>query len=385
MNLEEHELEGQNILLRTDLNLPLKNGKPQKTLRFQRYIESLEQLSNSDARTAVLAHQGRPGRTDFTSLEGHADLLREELESEVYFVSSIMGSELDETLKEMDKGDVALVENVRIMSEELKNYSGKKHAKDLYINKIAENFDLYINDGFSVAHRSQASIVGLPELLESTPGPVMREELENCRKIRDEFNSGVLVLGGEKPSDLIGIIKSRIESVEKILLGGIPGELALIAKGENIGEKEDWIRERGLDSKEEELKELIELHPEKFEVPVDLRTNNGNKSLEEVDSITWDIGEETSEKYAEIIEGADSALMKGPMGAFEDRPEGTKKVLEAMKQCEGFTVMGGGHTSSLVEEFGYSMDDFDHVSIAGGAFVRCISGGELPAVEALGI
>lgn len=378
-------VEGRKVALRTDLNLPLENGRPQKTLRFNRYLETIRELSESDAKTVILAHQGRPGRKDFISLEKHSELLNEEIDTQVYFVKSILGDQLEQTLDEMDDGEVALLENVRMMSEELKNYSGKKHAEDLYINNMADNFDLYINDGFSVAHRSQASIVGLPEILESRPGPVMREELDNCRKIRDEFDSGVLVLGGEKPSDLIGIIEAKIDTVDKVLLGGVPGEVALIAQGKDLGEKTQWIEERGLDSKKEELKNLIEEYPEKFETPSDLATENGDKRPEEIESMTWDIGEETAERYAEIIEKADSVLMKGPMGAFEQHSEGTEKILEALKNCEGFTVMGGGHTSSLVEEFGYSMDDFDHVSIAGGAFVRCVSGGELPAVEALDI
>lgn len=378
-------VEGRKVALRTDLNLPLENGRPQKTLRFNRYLETIRELSESDAKTVILAHQGRPGRKDFISLEKHSELLNEELDTQVYFVKSILGDQLEQTLDEMDDGEVALLENVRMMSEELKNYSGKKHAEDLYINNMADNFDLYINDGFSVAHRSQASIVGLPEILESRPGPVMREELDNCRKIRDEFDSGVLVLGGEKPSDLIGIIEAKIDTVDKVLLGGVPGEVALLAQGKDLGEKTQWIEERGLDSKKEELKNLIEEYPEKFETPSDLATENGDKRPEEIESMTWDIGEETAERYAEIIEKADSVLMKGPMGAFEQHSEGTEKILEALKNCEGFTVMGGGHTSSLVDEFGYSMDDFDHVSIAGGAFVRCVSGGELPAVEALDI
>jgi len=378
-------VEGRKVALRTDLNLPLENGRPQKTLRFNRYLETIRELSESDAKTVILAHQGRPGRKDFISLEKHSEFLNEEIDTQVYFVKSILGDQLEQTLDEMDDGEVALLENVRMMSEELKNYSGKKHAEDLYINNMADNFDLYINDGFSVAHRSQASIVGLPEILESRPGPVMREELDNCRKIRDEFDSGVLVLGGEKPSDLIGIIEAKIDTVDKVLLGGVPGEVALIAQGKDLGEKTQWIEERGLDSKKEELKNLIEEYPEKFETPSDLATENGDKRPEEIESMTWDIGEETAERYAEIIEKADSVLMKGPMGAFEQHSEGTEKILEALKNCEGFTVMGGGHTSSLVDEFGYSMDDFDHVSIAGGAFVRCVSGGELPAVEALDI
>ena len=377
--------EGEKILLRTDLNLPLKDGRPQKTLRFERYLDTIEDLSEEGKKTVVMAHQGRPGRDDFTSLEDHAQLLDSELGAQVHFIKSILGSEIEEVLDSMDQGDIAVLENIRLMSEELKNFSGEKHAKSIFVNHLASKFDLYVNDAFSVAHRSQASITGFPEVMNSTPGPLMEEELENCRKIRDEFDSGVLVLGGEKPSDLIGIIKAKIDSVDKVLLGGVPGELALMTQGTDIGEKTEWIKERGLDTKEEELKNLIDSYPDKFELPVDLATDSGNKKPGDVQSMSWDIGEETAEIYAAIIEEADSVLMKGPMGAFEQHEEGTKTILEALKKCEGFTVMGGGHTSSLVKEFGYSLADFDHVSIAGGAFVRCVSGGKLPAVEALDI
>ncbi|MFP4038616.1 MAG: phosphoglycerate kinase [Candidatus Nanohaloarchaea archaeon] len=378
-------MQGSKVLLRTDLNLPLKGGEPQKTLRFEKYIETVRKLSEQGAKTAVLAHQGRPGRDDFTSLEKHAELLRQELDTEVHFVESILSGELQRTVEEMSEGDVALLENVRMMSEELKNMPGDKHADDFYLAKVSRGFDLYINDGFSVAHRSQGSIVGIPQLLESRPGPVMKEELKNCRKIGEEFDSGVLVLGGEKPSDLIGIVEALIDSVDKVLLGGVPGEVALISQGHDLGEKQDWIEERGLDERQDEFAELIEKHREKFELPEDLKTGSGNTRVEKVEGMTWDIGEKTAERYAEIIEKAEAALMKGPMGAFEDYPEGTQNILEALKKCGGFTVMGGGHTSSLVKEFGFSMDDFDHVSIAGGAFVRTVSGGELPAAEALDI
>ena len=244
----------EKLLLRTDLNLPLENGRPQKTVRFEQYLDTIKEYSEKDAKTVILAHQGRPGRNDFTSLENHAELLDEELETDVHFISSILGSEIEETLEEMEPGEVALLENVRLMSEELKNYNGEKHAEGLYINHVAQQFDKFINDAFSVAHRSQASIVGLPEIIESEPGPLMKRELDNCRKIRDEFNSGVLVLGGEKPSDLIGIIEAKIDSVDKVLLGGVPGEVALMAQGQNLGKKEEWIEERGLDSKKKRIK-----------------------------------------------------------------------------------------------------------------------------------
>lgn len=377
-------LEGKKVALRTDLNLPLKDGEPEKTLRFNRYVETIEKLSNEGAKLTLLAHQGRPGREDFKSLKKHVALLEDELEQDIYFVESILGSELSDTLEEISEGDIILLENVRFMSEELKNLKPEKHAEGIYVNKIAQNFDHYINDAFSVSHRSHASIVGFPKILESSKGPIMKQETRQCQKVIEEFDSGVLVLGGQKPSDLIDIIKTNIESVEKVLLGGIPGELALIIKGKDLGPKEKWIREKNLDSAEEELAELISKHGDKFETPVDLKTETGTKSVkQDIQEITWDIGSETAEKYSEIIQNADSVLVKGPMGAYEEYPEGSRMIIEAVSSCDGFTVLGGGHTSSLVNRYGYSLDDFNHVSIAGGAFVKYVSGQSLPGIEAL--
>ncbi|MFB6204323.1 MAG: phosphoglycerate kinase [Candidatus Nanohaloarchaea archaeon] len=380
--MDDAELEGETVLLRTDLNLPVEDGEPQKTVRFERYVETIEELMDRGARTAVVAHQGRPARKDFLSLEKHAELLSETLGSDVKFVQSFFGPELGDAVASMDDGDVVMLENVRFLSEELQNISPERHSRDHFVQNMARYFDIYVNDAFSAAHRSHGSLVGFTPLLESYAGPVMKRELDNCGSVREEFDNGVLVLGGEKPSDIIGMMEQMIEGVEKVLLGGIPGELALKIEGHGLGEKGKWITEKGYDSKREELEELLEEYPEKIMLPEDVRTDSGSRPVEEVEGMTWDIGEETERKYAEEIRKADQVVMKGPMGAFEDHPQGSKKVVEAISGAE-YSVLGGGHTSSLVQRFGYSLDDFSHVSIAGGAFVRFMSGEELAAVEAL--
>ncbi|QGA80093.1 phosphoglycerate kinase [Candidatus Nanohalobium constans] len=384
-SLDDIDLEGERVILRTDLNLPVEEGEPQKTVRFERYLETIEELSDRGAKVVVVAHQGRPARKDFLSLEKHSEILSDSLGKEVSFVPSFFGPELGETVARMQEGGVAMLENIRFLSEELQNASPERHANDFFVQRISKYFDIYVDDAFSAAHRSHGSMVGFTEKLDSYAGPIMEKELESCSKIREEFDSGVLVLGGEKPSDLTGIINELIGSVDKVLLGGIPGELALIAEGKDLGEKQDWIEEKGLDSKKEELLELIEQHEEKFLLPEDVATDSGNYEVGEIsqEEMTWDIGETTAEKFAEEIRNADAVMMKGPMGAFEEHPEGTQKVVNAIAENNGFTVLGGGHTSSLVQRFDHELDEFSHVSIAGGAFVRFMSGEKLPAVEAL--
>ena len=384
-DLDNKDIEGKNILLRTDLNLPVEDGEPQKTVRFERYLETIRELSERGGRTLVMAHQGRPARKDFLSLEKHAEMVGEELGRDVEFVQTFFGPQLGDAVASMQDGDVTVLENVRFLSEELQNVSSLRHSKDHFVENMAKYFDLYVDDAFSAAHRSHGSMVGFTPLLESYPGPVMRNELESGEKVRNEFENGILVLGGEKPSDIIGMMKHMIEDVEKVYLGGIPGELALNLEGYSLGQKEEWIKENNFDSSADQLRELLDEYEDKIILPQDLRTDSGVYKPEDVpeDEMTWDIGDETKKKYCSEIHNSEAIVMKGPMGAFEDYPEGSETIMDCVADSDGFTVIGGGHTSSLVQRFGHELSDFSHVSIAGGAFVRYMSGEKLAAVEAL--
>lgn len=382
--LADLELKRKKVLLRTDLNLPVEDGDPRETVRFRRYVETIEGLSEAGARTVVMAHQGRPARKDFLSLEKHAEMLSISLDQPVDFLPGFFGPSVRESVESLKKGEVAVMENVRFLSEELQNVSAERHAEDFFVRELSELFDVFVNDAFSAAHRSHGSLTGFSARMESAAGPIMRRELEACGRVRDEIENPVLVLGGEKPSDIVGMLEQMAESANKILLGGVPGEVALVAEGNDLGPKEEWMEDRGLLSEMKKLSELIEQHREKFLLPEDVRTGGGVSSPAGVeDRKPWDIGPATAEKYVSEVMDAQAVLMKGPVGAFEDHPEGTRKVLEAVADTDAYSVIGGGHTSSLVDRFGMSMDSFDHVSIAGGAFVRFMSGEKLPAVEAL--
>lgn len=384
-SIDDADLESKNVLLRTDLNLPVENGEPQKTVRFERYLETIKELSDKGARTVVVAHQGRPARNDFTSLEKHSEMISEALDRDVSFVQTFFGPQLGDAVASMQNGDVTVLENIRFLSEELQNASPERHSHDYFVQNLAKYFDVYVDDAFSTAHRSHASMVGFTELIDSYGGPVMEKELQSCDKVREKFENGVLVLGGEKPSDIIGMMEHMIDDVEKVLLGGIPGELALKIRGLGSKEKNNWIERNSFDANSSELEALLNEYEDKILLPEDLRTEDGNYALDDVpdDAMTWDIGEKTAEKYVDVIEDADAVVVKGPMGAFEEHPDGSEKILQALKVSDSFTVLGGGHTSSLVQRFGYELEDFSHVSIAGGAFVRYMSGEELAAIKAL--
>jgi len=384
--LDDVVVEGKKIILRTDINLPVENGKPNKTVRFDRYMETIRELSDKGAKTLILAHQGRPERDDFISLQEHVEMVSKELGKDVEFIKTFFGEELGSKFNSLEEGEVALLENIRLLSEELESASSEKHSQDIFVKSLAEKADLYVNDAFSVAHRAHASMMGFEPLLPSLAGRVMEEELENCRRVREELDKPVLVLGGEKPEDIIGVIDEMAEKSEKILLGGIPGELAVIIGGNSLGKKKKWIEDNGLDEGKERLEKLLERYEDKIIVPIDVETDSGSKKPEKVgeEEMVWDIGRETAQIYREEILDTDTVLMKGPMGAFDQGYDnGTETVVSSIAETEGFTVLGGGHTSSLVERFGHSLDEFSHVSIAGGAFVKFMSGEDLPVVEAL--
>lgn len=385
--MDDAELDGKRVLLRSDLNLTLRDGAPQPDFRFERYMDTVQDLVDAGAKTVIAAHQGRPAQDDFLALDRHAELAADHLGRDVAFIEGFFGDEPGRTLDGMAPGDVAMLDNVRLLSEELQSLEPERHADSIMVRRLAEPFDIYVDDAFSAAHRSHASLVGFPAVLPSYAGSLMVDELEQCTRVRDEVEHPVLVLGGEKPADIVAMLDRMVDRAAKVLLGGIPGELVLDRTGHDIGErKRRWIRERSMDAGAAHLVDLVEAHPDTFELPTDVRTDSGNHSVDNIPDREqpWDIGKETQHTYRTIIEGADAVVMKGPMGAFEQGHDaGTKTVIDAIANCDGFTVLGGGHTSSLVSLFHHDVDEFDHVSIAGGAFVRFMGGESLPAIEAL--
>ncbi len=385
-NVSDEDVEGKKVLVRSDLNLPIEENRPVKNLRLERYSESIKELSDRGAKVVLMAHQGRPGDKDFMSLENHVSLLEKEIGKEVKFIASFFGQEPEEKIEEMTNGDIALFENARFLSEELRNETVEKHSENIFVKKLQRHFDLFVNDAFSVAHRPHGSMMGFMKNLETCAGPLMAREIKECSKARDAVENPVLVLGGAKPADLVKVLENMIEKAEKVLLGGIPGEIALKLKGKDLEKKYGWIKERGLNEGEKEFFDILKEHEDKFVLPVDIRNEKGKVDVEKLDGteMVWDIGPETAEKYRAIIRSAESVIMKGPMGAYEEGyREGSLSVLKAVTLCNGFTLLGGGHTSTLLSESEFSVDDFSHVSIAGGAFVRFMSGEQLPVISAL--
>ena len=386
----------QRLLVRLDLNTAVEDGEVRTNRRFARHAETLARLRDDDHAVACLAHQGRPGGDDFTSLEDHANLLADALGTDVGFVSDTYGDEALDAVRDLDAGDVLLLENVRMTEDELADRTPAEHAESAFVRALAPAFDAYVNDAYSAAHRAQASLVGFPEVMPAYAGPVMVTEYEANRAVAErEFDGPVtMVLGGSKATDVIRAMDALSEKVDTFLLGGIAGELALRARGHPVGhdiEGMDLFDDQW-NAAGDELERVLDAHGDAIRLPVDLAFLDDERRAEvavddvEAKTVAYqDVGTETLMDYAPVVRDSAAVFVKGALGVFEDDrfSVGTVGVLEAVADTDCFSVVGGGDTSRAVDLYDLDPADFDHLSIAGGAYLRALTGEPLPAVEAL--
>jgi len=387
---------GQRLLVRLDLNSPIEGDAPQDNRRFERHAESLRELLDDDHAVACMAHQGRPGRDSFVSLAGHAELLSEHLGREVGFADDTVGEAALSAIDDLDPGEAVLLENVRMCGEELPERPAEAHADSEFVRTLAPEFDAYVNDAYSAAHRSHASLVGFPLVMPAYAGPVMETEYRANTSIAGrEFDGDVtMVVGGTKVTDVVDVMEALGDRVDRFLVGGIAGELFLRAAGHPVGHDvgdgdrfdEQWARNR------DTVEAVLERHGDRIELPPDLAYEDGGEraevAVEEVGEKTTpflDVGHLTTAAFRPVVRDSAAVFVKGALGLFEDErfSHGTVNVLEAIASTDCFSVVGGGDTSRAVGMYGLDESAFSHVSIAGGAYIRALTGEPLAAVEAL--
>jgi phosphoglycerate kinase len=386
----------QRVLVRLDLNSPVEDGVVQDNRRFSRHAETVGELSEAGHRVVLMAHQGRPGRDTFVSLEQHADILAEHAGVGVEFVPSTFGEEAIGAIRDLDAGDVLLLENTRMTDDELPEKDPEEHAASDFVESLAPEFDAYVNDAYSAAHRRHASLVGFPLVLPSYAGRVMQTEYEANTAIAErEFDGDVtMVVGGTKATDVISVMEALDETVDQFLLGGVAGELFLRAAGSPVGEDVDTdLFDDQWAANEETIRSVLDDRRDQVTLASDLayEGNDGERAEVDVDDIVektqsfLDVGSDTVADYEPVIRDSEAVFVKGALGVFEDErfSVGTVGVLEAIAETDCFSVVGGGDTSRAITMFGMSEDDFTHVSIAGGAYIRALTGEPLPAVELL--
>ena len=385
------------VLVRLDLNSPIEDGAPRDNRRFERHAETVRELAEAGHRVVLLAHQGRPGRDDFTSLSGHADVLAEHVGRDVAFVGETYGEAALSAVDALGAGEVLLLENARMCDDELPEESPDTKAETEFVRTLAPKFDAYVNDAYSAAHRKHASLVGFPLVLPSYAGRVMETEYEaNTAIATREFDGPVtMVVGGVKATDVIGVMDALDDRVDRFLLGGVAGELFLRAAGHPVGRDvgetdlfdEQWKRNRELiESVLDERGDAIHLAADlAYEGPNGERAEVAVGEIDEKTAGYLDVGSETVAAYEPLVRESDGVFVKGALGVFEDErfADGTVGVLEAIAETDCFSVVGGGDTSRAIEMYGLSEGDFSHVSIAGGAYIRALTGEPLPAVEVL--
>ncbi len=388
---------GRRLLVRLDLNSPVEDGTVRDNRRFARHAETLAELVAADHRVAVLAHQGRPGRETFVTLADHAALLAEHLGRPVEYVPDTHGEAALAAIRGLDAGEVCLLENVRMTDDELPERPPAEHAGSTLVERLAPEFDAYVDDAFSAAHRSHASLVGFPRRLPAYAGRVMEREYEATTAIADrEFDGDVtMVLGGTKPADVARVIDAVADRVDSFLVGGLPGQLFLRARGADVGRAtDDDLLAEGWAATDDgaRLRDLLARHGDAIRLPTDLAyaDDAGERAEVAVEAAAGgrsyrDVGTETLMTFSPTVRASAAVFVKGALGVFEDErfSVGTVGLLEAVADADAFSVIGGGDTSRAVDLYGLDETAFSHVTIAGGAYLRALTGEALPAVEAL--
>ncbi|MEI6570372.1 MAG: phosphoglycerate kinase [Actinomycetes bacterium] len=375
-------IKGARVLVRCELNTPIADGVVADDLRLTSAIPTIDWLRDQGAAVVIAAHLGRPkGVVDQKfSLAPVALRLSELLGAEIELSDQIFGSGADSMIASLSGGEVMMLENLRFVA-------GEEANNPAFVSNLVAPFDLYVNDAFGASHRSHGSIVGPPLLLPSAAGFLLRSEVETLGGLLGQpAKPFIAVLGGSKVSDKLGIIKALLSKCDRILVGGAMAFTFLAAKGYSVGDsllEVDFISACG---------ELLATG--RVDVPVDIVI--AKEISEDAEAVVvkanaipdgWkglDIGPETAALFADQIGEARTILWNGPMGVFEVAPfaGGTITVAEAVAECSGFTVVGGGDSAAAVRAM-HLDDQIDHMSTGGGASLEFLELGDLPGLAAL--
>ena len=382
------DLAGRTVLVRSDLNVPLKDGRITDDGRIRASLPVIESLSNAGARVVVCAHLGRPKgevRPEL-SLAPVAERLGELLGRPVSFTGDVGGLRSQEAVAGLSDGDVALLENLRFEAAETSKDDAERGA---FADRLAGLADVYVDDAFGAVHRKHASVYDVAARLPHAAGDLVRREVEVLQRLTtDPDRPYVVVLGGSKVSDKLAVIENLLEPVDRLLVGGGMCFTFLAAQGHDVGDslleadQVDACR-RLLESGKIVLPVDIVVAAE---VSADARTDvvpaedipAGMKGL--------DIGPQSVSLFRDQLAGARTVFWNGPMGVFELAPfaAGTKHVAQAIADLEGaLTVVGGGDSAAAVRALGIPEDAFTHISTGGGASLEYLEGQTLPGLDAL--
>ncbi len=384
---------GKTVLLRLDLNSPID---PSSHLilddkRFREHIPTIKALT--DAKTVIITHQSRPGKKDFTTLQAHAGKLEQLLGVPVTYVDSIFGHHARDAVAGMKPGDVIMLENVRFNAEENLTLKAEDAKKTHLVRKLASMADLFVNDAFGTAHRSQPTVVGLPLALRSAAGLLMEKEVTQLSRVFSGAPRPVrIVLGGTKVDDSIDVAGHMLANgiADQIIVIGVVANVFLLADGIDIGKPStQLISQLKYEPEIEKAKAILAKYRDRVIMPEWIAVRKDGKRAEypvqkiPADTPVLDIGIDAIAVLSQAIRSSGTIVFNGPAGVFEDADfaTGTYELLKAASETE-FSVVGGGHTAVVIEKLNLS-SKFTHISTGGGACIEFLTGKKLPAVDAL--
>lgn len=386
------ELAGKKVLVRSDFNVPLKEGQITDDGRIRAALPTLRRLLDGGAAVIVMAHLGRPGgQVDPKfSLRPVADRLGELLSQTVELAEDVTGPSAQALAQALQPGQVLLLENVRYDGRETSKVDEERVA---LAREYAALADLYVSDGFGVVHRKQASVYDIAQLLPSAAGELVFKEIDSLSKVTDNpARPYVVVLGGSKVSDKLGVISNLLHKADALLIGGGMAFTFLAAEGYGVGKS--LLESDQLETVKNYLAEAKELGVD-LVLPVDVVVApefaaDATPTVVAADQIPadqmgLDIGPKSQELFAKYVLDAKTVAWNGPMGVFEFAAfaGGTKAIAQAMVDSAAFTVVGGGDSAAAVRLLGFDEAKFSHISTGGGASLELLEGKTLPGIAVL--
>ena len=391
-------LAGKRVLVRCDLNVPLKDGVITDDGRIRASLPTLNALLDQGARVVVMSHLGRPDGAPEAkySLEPAAIRLGELLGKPVAFATDTVGDSATATVSALTDGQIAVLENLRFNPGETSKDEAERGA---FAAQLAELGDVLVSDGFGVVHRKQASVYDLAKLVPSAAGLLIETELDVLDRLTENPERPyTVVLGGSKVSDKLGVISHLLPRVDTILVGGGMVFTFLAAQGYKVGasllevDQLDTVRGYIADAEARGVKIILPTDivmaskfgadAEHVVAPADALEDTAFGAT----GMGLDIGPETSKAFAEQIKASKTVFWNGPAGVFEIPAfaEGTRAIAQALTEVDGLSVVGGGDSAAAVRILGFADDQFGHISTGGGASLEFLEGKRLPGLEVLG-
>jgi phosphoglycerate kinase len=389
LTLDDFDLKGKTIFLRVDMNCPIdaETLEISGTKRIEEAIETLQSLK--EAKVVIGSHQGRVGNNEYTGMDKHAKVLEKLMNRKIKYVEDTIGEAAQNAIKNLEDGEILLLDNLRLCAEENYEFTPENAAKTIMVSRLSKLFDLCVLDSFPSAHRSHPSIVGFPQVLPACAGRIVEREVRNLDEIMTVAKAPhVIVLGGSKIPDRLEAIKLLIQNgrADHVLLTGLIANVFMRAQA-RIKSPLGIKREEEVVSK---AHVLIGEYPDVFATPVDIAIDKDGERVEmdvremgKGDKI-FDLGPKTVEYYSKLIAGAGTVFISGPAGFFEKEnfSYGTKALLDSVANSMATTIVSGGHLTTALKQQGLA-DKINHVSTAGGALVLYLTGEKLPMIKAL--